>query len=240
MRTDYRSIALDLRGHGDSEWSPTLDYDLTAHAGDVEALVAHLDLDEFVLVGMSLGGMTALEWAGQHGARLAALVLIDIGPEFKRTNAINRFLSETAGEFDSIEAFVEQAMRFNPRRDPALLRRSLLNNVRQTPKGKWVWKHDPRPRVAAAATTETDAELDAAFRKRSDRLWAAVANITAPTLIVRGAQSGIFREEDASKLAGRLSRGTAVVVENAGHTVQGDNPAGLVRELRTFLRAANL
>jgi pimeloyl-ACP methyl ester carboxylesterase len=238
LRADYHCIAPDLRGHGDSEWSPTLDYDLSAHAGDVDALVERLDLRAFVLVGMSLGGLTALEWAGVNGNRLAALVLIDIGPEVQRSNAIRNFLAQTTGEFDSIESFIAEAVRFNPRRDPKILRRSLLNNLRRTPSGKWTWKHDPRPRQVAAAADP--AQQQAAYEARAERLWKAVAAIDCPTLVVRGADSVIFAKSDADKLVARLRHGSGALVEGAGHTVQGDNPAALAREMRAFLRAAGV
>jgi len=90
-----------------------------------------------------------------------------------------------------------------------------------------MWKYDQRHRGAA---------LDPAARdRRRDLLWGAVAAVQCPTLVVRGAQSDVFHDEDAERLATSLARGRWVRVENAGHTVQGDNPAGLLAELRRFL-----
>ena len=227
LRPEHHCIALDLRGHGDSEWSPVMDYGIESNAGDVAAFVEHLALPELVLVGMSLGGLTALQYAGEHSARLAGLVVIDIGPQFQRagSNKIREFLAAPA-EHGSVEDFVRSAKAFNPRRDEALLRRSLLHNLRRTPAGTWVWKWDPRRRAA----TESDSE-----DRRSARLWESVDRIRCSTLVVRGAESEIFLEADAVALTSRLPSGRWTTIENAGHTVQGDNPAGLVAALRPFL-----
>jgi pimeloyl-ACP methyl ester carboxylesterase len=227
LREDYRCLALDLRGHGDSEWSPEMDYGIEAHSRDVEALVDHLGLDGLGLVGMSLGGLTAIAYAGRQSARLSALVIVDSGPEGREEGArrIQEFVAAPA-EFDSIDEVIERALSFNPRRDPKLLRRSLQHNLRHMPNGKLTWKHDRRHRA------KFDAEE---WARRRQGLWDEVARITCPTLVVRGGRSDVFHDEDAEKLAKALPRGSWVRVEDAGHTVQGDNPRGLVAELRRFL-----
>jgi esterase len=227
LRPDYHVVAPDLRGHGDSEWSPTLDYRLETHAADVEALVRHLGLTNYVLVGMSLGGLTAIQYAGDHASALAGLVIIDIGPEFRPEGSkkVRDFLA-TPAEYDSIDDYIRVARAFNPLRDEVLLRRSLLHNLRQTHKGKWVWKWDPRPRAKV--------DLEAMVR-RNAKLWASVDRITVPALVVRGGNSEIFLESDAEKLVARLPSARWLTVPNAGHTVQGDNPAGLLAALRPYL-----
>jgi len=227
LRRERHCFALDQRGHGESEWSPVMDYGTESHVGDIEAFVEQLGLDRFVLAGMSLGGANALAWAGRHSQKLAGLVLIDVGPEIRTAGAqkIQAFTSNQK-PMESIDEVIERAMAFNPRRDRELLRLSLRHNLRQTPKGQWMWKYDQRHRGAG--------DPGAAERRR-DLLWDAVKNVQCPTLVVRGAQSDVFHDEDAERLAGALARGRWVRVPNAGHTVQGDNPAGLLTELRTFL-----
>jgi pimeloyl-ACP methyl ester carboxylesterase len=134
-------------------------------------------------------------------------------------------------ELESVEAFVERALAFNPARDRRLLRRSLLNNLRQLPDGRWTWKYDRSGllrRDPAIMTTSRFA------------LWGEVPKITVPTLVVRGARSEMFSDADAEKLAAALPDGRWVRIEGAGHTVQGDNPRGLVAELEPFLARALL
>ena len=229
LKPERHCFALDQRGHGDSEWSPVMDYATESHAEDLDAFVSHRGLDRFVLVGMSLGGANALAWAGRHSDRLAALVLVDVGPEVRQAGVrkIAAFTSE-ATPLDSVEDFIAKALAFNPRRDATLLRRSLLHNLRRMPDGKWMWKYDQRHRGRAMDP--------AAAARRRELLWSAVSKVSCPTLVVRGAESDVFHDEDAERLAGALPDGRWVKIANAGHTVQGDNPAGLLVAVRQFLR----
>ena len=227
LRRERHCLALDQRGHGESEWSPQMDYSIESHVGDLEAFLHALKLQRVVLVGMSLGGANALAWAGKHSRRLAGLVLVDIGPETRSagTRKIAAFTSD-ATPLDSVDQFIDRALAFNPRRNRELLRRSLLHNLRRMPDGRFMWKYDQRHR----------GRFDqAAYERRRQLLWSAVAKVNCPTLVVRGAESDVFHDEDAERLARALPDGRWVKVEGAGHTVQGDNPAGLLVVLREFL-----
>ena len=228
LRADYWCLSMDQRGHGDSEWSPVADYRTPTQADDVAAFVESLGLDGLVVVGMSMGGTNAIQHVGTNGSRIAALVIIDVGPEVQSrgTARIRDFRSEGL-EFDSLEELVDRAMLFNPRRDPLTLRRSLLGNLRRTPAGKWAWKWDPR--------TRSQPLDDAAKAARTQLLWDRVDRIECPTLVIRGAESDVFSPENAAALVLRLSNSKLRVVGGAGHTVQGDNPAGLISEIREFL-----
>ncbi|MET0852070.1 MAG: alpha/beta hydrolase [Candidatus Rokuibacteriota bacterium] len=227
LKLERHCMALDQRGHGESEWSPEMDYTTESQVSDLEAFVDAIGLERFVLVGMSLGGVNAMAWAGRHSRRIAGLVVVDVGPEVRTAGVrkIAAFTSEGA-PLASVDEFIERALAFNPRRDRELLRRSLLHNLRRMPDGRWMWKYDQRHR----GKVDPDAQA-----RRRDLLWSAVDTIECPTLVVRGAESDVFHDEDAERLAGRLRHGRWVRVEGAGHTVQGDNPAGLLMPLRAFL-----
>jgi pimeloyl-ACP methyl ester carboxylesterase len=227
LRRERHCVALDQRGHGESEWSPQMDYSTESHVGDLDAFVDALGLTRFVLVGMSLGGVNALAWAGRHSDRLDGLVIVDVGPEIRTEGVVKiaAFTSEAA-PLASVDEYVERAMAFNPRRNRELLRRSLLHNLRRMPDGRYMWKYDQRHR----GKIDPDA-----YARRRELLWSAVDRVQCPTLVVRGAQSDVFHDEDAARMADRLERGRWVKIDGAGHTVQGDNPAGLLVELRAFL-----
>ena len=143
---DYRCIVPDLRGHGDTDWAPDGDYSLDAFRRDLELLLAHLGIDRCILIGNSLGGMTAARFTAERAAadQPEALVLVDVGPEMREAGR-QRLRGFTGGprEMDTVEDFVERAMAFNPLRRRDVLRRSLLHNLRQLPSGKWTWKYDP-------------------------------------------------------------------------------------------------
>ena len=229
LRTEARCLALDQRGHGDSEWSPELDYSFDAHLGDIEGLVDRLGIRRLVLVGQSLGALNALRYAARHPERVRALVLIDAGPDVRIDGArrIAEFLRETE-TVDSPDAFVEAALAFNRLRDRRLLRRSALHALRRLPDGRWMRKSDARWLRGVGPE-----QLAAAARG----VWAEVPEVACPTLVVRGGLSDVFLSQDAERLAGSLRDGRWVCIERAGHTVQGDNPKRLVEALRTFLAA---
>jgi esterase len=227
LRGRYHCVALDQRGHGDSDWAD--DYSHDRHCEDITGFVEQLGVGRTVMIGQSMGGLNSIVYAGRGSERLAGLVIVDVGPELNLggTARIGDFIRDTP-EAESIDAFVEKAMAFNPRRDPLLLRRSLLHNLRQLPNGKWTWKWDPNRMRAGAGKLEDHIQ-------GMRRLWTQVEKIGCPALVMRGGKSDVFSDANAEKLAAALPKGRWVRIEDAGHTVQGDNPKEMVRELREFL-----
>ena len=223
----YRCLAVDLRGHGDSEWPADCDYRLPTLAEDIRALVDGEFAKPPILIGMSLGGLSAMTLAGSGGAELAGLVIVDVGPDMRFDGARN-IVAFTATDqvLPEVEDFVARAMKFNPRRKPELLRRSLLHNLRPLPGGGWTWKWDPR--------RMREVDLTAMAREHAE-LWNVVARIRCPALVVRGDRSKVFLAEDAVKLTAALPHARSVVIEDAGHTVQGDNPRAFLAALEPFL-----
>jgi esterase len=227
LRDDFHCLALDQRGHGDSEWAPDADYSIAAQREDIKGFAAAVGLDNFVLVGMSMGAINSLAYAIAYPETLSALVLIDAGPNVRRpgSSRIRDFVNGGVKP-ESLEAIVDRALAFNPRRDPLILRRSLMHNLRRQDDGSWVWKYDRR------RFQQMGGERHGEERRG---LADGLANITCPTLVVRGAESDVFHDEDAERLAAGLPDGRWVKIPRAGHTVQGDNPKDLVAALRAFL-----
>jgi pimeloyl-ACP methyl ester carboxylesterase len=194
-------------------------------------VVEQLGLDQFVLVGHSMGGGTALAYAGRHAARLKAVVIVDTGPAERAgivrpgVQRMHDFVNGPA-EFETLEDVVERALAFNPARDRRLLRRSLLNNMRRLPNGRWAWKYH-REGLGRRSPEHMEA--------RRQMLLGAVPRIGCPTLVLRGGISDMFTDEDAERLAAQLPDGRWRVVPDAGHTIQGDNPRGLLEALEPFL-----
>ena len=228
LRPHYHCYALDQRGHGDTDWSPDVDYSIASQRDDAIAFVEHLGLKKFILVGMSMGAMNALAYAGARPETLDALVLIDSTPDMRRNQGgaqrIRDFVDHAA-EFPSLEAVIEHALNFNPRRDPVLLRRSLLHNMRQNEAGNWIWKYDRRRFQGMSDPARLQERLS---------LWDGVPRVTCPTLVVKGAESDLFSAEDAEKLTRSFATADQVTIARAGHTVQGDNPKDLVSALEGF------
>jgi pimeloyl-ACP methyl ester carboxylesterase len=231
LRERYRCVALDQRGHGDSEWSPAIDYGVETQMRDIEGFIEKLGLENPVLVGQSMGGLNSIAYAIRHSAKMKGLVVVDVGPEINSagTQRIREFSSTP--ELESLDAFLERAVKFNPIRDPRVLRRSLFYNLRQLPTGKWSLKHDQRRASEEAWRIATD---------QRERLLRDVSKISCPTLIVRGGKSDVLSDDAAERFAHMLPHARWLRVENAGHNVQGDNPRGLLDAMNPFLREIGL
>jgi pimeloyl-ACP methyl ester carboxylesterase len=158
----YRVIAVDQRGHGDSDWDPEGRYDSESMADDLEALLAELEIDRFVLIGFSMGGRVSMSYAARHPERLAGLVLVDIGPEVDMRGAL-RIQGEVAENrepvFGSIEEYARMLSLNYPVGQPEALMRMARFGLRQREDGLYVLKMDPRlraerPMDAAARAAE--------------------------------------------------------------------------------------
>jgi esterase len=227
LREEFHCMALDQRGHGDSDWAPDADYSIDAQRDDIRGFADRLGLDRFVLVGQSMGAINGLAFAVAHPERLSALVMIDAGPEVRRrgSSRIRDFVNGGAKP-ETLDEIIERALAFNPRRDPQVLRRSLMHNLRPQPDGCWSWKYDRR------RFQRLDQENHLSERRR---LVDGLAKVSCPALVVRGADSDVFHEEDAARLAKSFPDGRHITIPEAGHTVQGDNPKELAAALREFL-----
>ena len=224
----FRVISLDQRGHGDSDWATDGDYSPEAHQRDIQAIVENLDLRDFVLMGLSMGGRNAFTYASNNPDRVQALVIVDAAPETIPSGGenIRRFVQQE-DELDSVDEFVQRIRSFNPRRSVEQIRGSVAHNLKQLPSGKWTWKYDKRLRAPDRRMT-TDPET-------AQRLWGYLAGLQCPTLIVRGADSDMVALDTADRMRERIPNGRVATVEKAGHLVTGDNPSGFERAVSTFL-----
>jgi len=159
------------------------------------------------------------------------MVIVDVAPEELISGAERIRDFAATPELDSPIAFLERAVKFNPIRDPAVLRRSLYYNLRETPSGKWTFKHDQRRRSDDAMRAFTEDRI---------RLASEVSKIKCPTLVVRGALSDVLTDEAAEKFARSLPSGRWVRIEKSGHNVQGDNPRALLDAMLSFFRDAGI
>ncbi len=221
-----RVLALDQRGHGDSDPAPDDDYRVGTMADDLAAFAGSLHLDRYALVGHSMGGRIAIQYAGEHAARLERLVIIDIGPDINLAGLqrVRDMMANAPERIESEEWAVEYIRRANPRQDPDLLRERVRHGLRRQPDGELTWKYARGLR-----------EMMRAGRRDTVDLWEPLPRITCPTLVVRGAESDILAPDVAKKMAERLPDGRLVEIAGAGHTVPVDRPQEFVREIRGFL-----
>lgn len=221
---DRPLVAVDLPGHGHSDWRPDRDYRPQEMADDVGYVMGELAPDARLLVGMSLGGLTATVIAASQPTRLEKLVVVDVTPGVNKEKAkdIVDFISGPE-EFESFDEILERTMLFNPTRSESSLRRGILHNAKARPDGKWVWRYD-LPLGERTDITGLFADL-----------WDAVEAVAAPMLLVQGATSPVVDDGDLAELRRRQPGVSHVVVDEAGHSVQGDQPVELARLLDDFL-----
>lgn len=212
-----RVIALDFRGHGDSD-HPEERY-VGAFNEDLEALIAHLGTGAVVLVGHSMGAHVALDHASRH-ASVCGVVLIDPS---RGSSPRSRRRARLALAFKRSYPSREEAIaryRFLPSSEHAseALRLAIAEaSVRPEPDGRWGYKFDPH------------------WFSLPSRPPPDLAGVAAPTLVVRGAESALLSDEGAAELAAKLPRASVEVVPRAGHHVLLDAPAQLARVVTDFV-----
>ena len=223
-----RIINLDQRGHGDSEISVGGDYQRNAFVSDVEGLRTYLGLQKFVLVGHSMGGLNAIEYAVSFPQHVNALIIVDAGPEAAKEGVDNivRF-TQGPDELD-FDEFVQMAMRFNPRRTEENIRERMHHRLRQLDNGKWTWKFDKRFR-------DPNANLKIGSEITQDQLWEKFRQVMVPTLLIRGSESDVLSEDVARRTVKEMKNAHLETVKGAGHSVPGDAPEGFTDAVRVFL-----
>ena len=225
LSEDYHVIALDQRGHGDSDWSPNQDYSTQEQVKDIEAVVKHLNLENFHLVGHSMGGRNSYAWASQNSHKLASLTIVDTGPDTQSVGRrrMQQFKS-LPDELDSFEEFANRIQSYTGRPMEQVLG-SLKYNIRERSDGKWSWKYDKVMRQPDYQSQTIP----------SSELWEMITHINCPTLIIRGANSDVFNSDTMDKMRNTIADCIISTVDNAGHLVQGDNPVGFLQEYQHFL-----
>jgi len=227
LASRWRIIAMDQRGHGDSDAAPDGDYRVASMADDLASVANQLGLGRFTLLGLSMGGHVALAYAGGYADRLERLVIVDIGPDI-HPSGLERIRGMMAGapeRVESEEQAIELARRANPLYDDAELRRRVAHSLKPAADGGLTWKYDKALRDMVRTGGRRD-PVD---------LWEPLPRITCPTLIVRGAVSDILSPEIAKRMLAALPDGRLVEVAGAGHTVPGDQPDAFARAVRAFI-----
>ncbi len=211
----HRVVAMDLRGHGESEWARDSDYSIDAFVADVGAVAAALPAPP-VLVGASIGGIAALIAAAESRPPIArALVLVDVAPTMsdEGLDRIRAFMSAGAEGFATVEAAADAIARYLPHRARGASRR-LGNHLRVGIDGRYYWHWDPA--FHAASPQRAAAGMLA-------RMGAAADAIGIPTLLITGGRSEVVTRAAARDLANRIPGARSVEIAAAGHMVAGDD-----------------
>ena len=218
---DYRVLAIDLRGHGDSAWHPEGAYLVEDFVKDLEAMVEQLELRDLVVLGNSTGGRVAQVYAGLHPDRVRALVVEDVGPERPKNIAAGfaRRVQEEANGWSSADELTAHLKAQSAAVSDDLLRAHVRSATKRREDGRLVWKRDPKL-VNGFVPTE---------------LWPHVRRITSPTLFVLGGKSTIVSKDTQEQLARTIPNCEIVVMPGIGHYPHLEAPAEYVALIKDFL-----
>jgi len=222
LRSEFRMIALDMRGHGASSWSD--DYSIGRLAADAAQAAAALSILQLHVVGMSLGGVAAAELALTAPNLVKSLTMVDVAPgvEFEGTARMRGFINGMT-RAPSVEAVIDAAMRTSPGNDRERVAYRMHALLRRCDDGEWEWLRDSRRIVDYPHILSHIEGLE-------DR----VGDVSAPFLMVRGSRSRSMPAPAAIAFSRRFRNGRFIEVPDAGHNVQEDNPAALIEALGTF------
>jgi esterase len=225
FRDDYHVMALDMRGHGDSAWSPEGAYLVEDYVKDLEAFVDRLNLRNLVLLGNSTGGRVVQVYAGLHPDRVARLISEDVGPERPNeiASAFTRQVEREADGWASEDELLASLQKSSPKVPEEILRSYAHFGSKKRDDGRLVWKRDPNLAKGFIAT----------------ELWRFVREIRCPTIYVLGGASRIVPPETQEQLKKTLPHVQIVVLPGLGHYPDQEATADFLRIIDSFLAEPN-
>jgi pimeloyl-ACP methyl ester carboxylesterase len=239
LADDYHIIAPDLRGHGDSAWSPDGTYTMAAYIFDLAQLIHQRHLAPLRIVAHSLGGNIALRYTGIYPDKVSKLVAIEgLGPSPKMlaergnqsvTERMRGWIREQRElskrlpkRYPTIEECFERMQAENKHLNPEQARHLTIHGVLQNEDGSYSWKFDNYVRSFSA--------VDIPYTE-IETLW---SQITCPTLLVYGSESWASNPAEDGRLA-HFNTAKVSLYERAGHWVHHDRTDDFVAEVRAFL-----
>ncbi len=237
----WYAVALDARGHGDSNWSPTGNYWTDALVTDLRAVMRQLG-GKPAIVGASMGGLTAMLALGEAANQLdlpqgSALVLVDIAPraEQKGIERIFRFMSANPNGFASLDDAADAVAAYLPNRPRPSDHSRLEKNLRFKDLGhgpRYYWHWDPAFLQAWSDRIQTTPDKQI---EQQERLFDAARHLTVPTLIVRGGMSDVVSEQIMTEFLDLVPHAQSISVAEASHMVAGDSNHAFTRAVIGFL-----
>jgi pimeloyl-ACP methyl ester carboxylesterase len=222
-------VAIDLPGHGQSEWRIDHEYGVSSMSADVVEVVRRLAGGASVMVGIGLGSSVALLAADRLKPAINRLVLVDSAPGAgisQDTRAPSEAAASVAAftaqhHFTSLDEMLARAKGYSPHRSEQSLRRGVVHNARQMPDGSWEWRWDPEQRNARDYARPA--------------LEESLARFAGPILLVRGGRSDIVTDQVAEAFRQRHNSTRLMTIDGAAHAVQGGHPVELAEAIRSFL-----
>ena len=228
-------VAIDLPGHGHSSWREDKEYWPFTNADSIAVVLDRMGLSNVALVGMSMGGLTAIHLAAIRPQMFSRVVIIDVTPsqmeQMKKMTLEERgttALTQGPDRYESFQAMIDATAALAPNRPALLIERGVVHNSRQFEDGQWGWRYDSmrRPDSESPDDFPTDDFLE---------LWDDINIIDVPIMLVRGGASAFVTEEHIAEVMSRAKELRLEIVDGAGHSVQSDRPAELAALLDVYI-----
>jgi pimeloyl-ACP methyl ester carboxylesterase len=223
----FHVVALDSRGHGDSDRAPDADYDVETLTADVMHVLDAIDRP-VILIGASMGGLTGILAADQAGPEVVTrLVLVDVVPRFEKNGSarIREFMFSGLHGFGSLEEAADAVAAYLPHRTRPRSPEGLKKNLRLRD-GRWYWHWDP----AFMTKPGDDPQL------RTEKFEQAAADLTIPVLLIRGKLSDVVSPEGVRHFLATVPNAEFVELSEAGHTAAGDDNDAFSDVVVTFVK----
>ena len=231
LASRYHALAPDLPDHGDSDPVDDGPGSRQALAGTLPPLFDHFGVAPAVVVGASLGGITAITLGATRPELVSGIVLIDIGHRLEE-EGVRRIIDFMRADesFPSLEAAAAEISRYLPQRKE-VRPESLTRNLRQRADGRWIWKHGMARRWRDEGAPEEMPD----WRNILEGLADDAASLRCPVLVLRGGNSDVLSDQGAEEVAEIIPDSRLRTVANAGHLAAGDNPESTVGLIKAFL-----
>ena len=222
LTDDFHALALDQRGHGNSEWTSEWAYGSRHYVSDLDQVIEGWEFGVPVLIGHSMGGHNVLLYAAEHGPKVPAIIVIDTMPAYTElaVEFLRTFAERPARHFSSLE---EAVANFKVMPRETLAAKEVLEHVarhtyRQQEDGLWTYKLDRRTLIREPAS-----------------VWDGLHRISCPALVVKITDSNIMERDTALRVVAALPKGRYVEIGNSYHHVMFDNPTALIAVIREFM-----
>lgn len=223
-------VAIDERGHGESDWDPDARYTLTQYVSDVERIIEHLGLQPFLMVGHSMGGSIALAYAARNPAKVRRLVLVDSGARMPAAVAAARAQPHLAANRPlSFTTRAEAERHVRSELPEAARNRPLDYGIMERPDGSFTWRSDIAGLLRARAIPDPI---------RDGGLWPQVESLRSPTLVLRGGRSKVIDPETAKRMEAANPRLKVTEYPEAHHWLHQDEPDRFYEDVAAFFREA--
>lgn len=230
----FQVVAIDLRGHGNSDWHPEGDYSIDGYKSDLISILNQLKKPAS-LVGASLGGMIGFSLAGDKDFKnlVTSLVMVDIGlyPNQQGADQVIQFMQSGSEGFSSLEEASDVISGYLPHRKRPRDNRGLEKNLRLREDGRYYWHWDPK--FIEGRTNRKEGEQKAANTE-------IAKNIKIPILLIRGALSDVVTQEEVNDFLTALPHSEFKEIEQAAHMIAGDRNDIFAASAIDFLKRITL